>query len=82
MRALNRLDDAVLPERWRRREKDPVRLGLQQIYMGGAVLLLGLVLLVATGNLVGVVIGACNMLVGAVRINAGMRPKQVPHVDE
>jgi len=81
VRVLNRLDEAVLPERWRRREQDPVKVGLQHIYLGGVVALLGLVLLLATGNLVGVVVGSCNMLIGAARMDAAMRSKEASRVD-
>lgn len=81
LRALNRLDEAVLPERWRRREQDPVKVGLQHIYVGGVLVLIGLVLLLATGSLVGIVIGAGNMLIGAARMNAAMRSKEAPRVD-
>ena len=70
---LRRLDEAVLPRRWLDPPRDPVKAGLRYIYLGSAILAIGLVLFFVWTWPVFVILGAGNMLIGAARLSGAMR---------
>jgi hypothetical protein len=72
-RALNRLDEAVIPKRWLYPHSDPVRRAAQIVYRGAAFLVIGGVLAVAFQIYVGLAIGAMDTIYGAVRLSAALK---------
>ena len=70
---LRRLDEAVLPRKWRDRPRDPIKVALQYIYMGGVFLAVGLVLTLEWDWPFFLILGAGHMLIGAARLSGAMR---------
>jgi hypothetical protein len=76
--ALMRLDESVLPAKWLRREPDGLKRGVQLIYAGAVILVLGIVLFLAFDNSVGIIVGAGDMLIGAATVSAATRNQRQP----
>jgi hypothetical protein len=75
-RALARLDEAVIPDRWLNPDPDPVRRATWSIYSGAVFLAIGLVLGLAFNIYAGIALGAGSMIMGAVRLSAASRDRE------